>query len=129
MTPFATVDDLAAGWRPITDAEQERAQVLLERASALIASLLETSGIDFQDPREPFATNLVSVTCNVARRALSAGIDTPPASQYTQSAVGYSETYSFSNPHGDLYLTANEKRSLGIGRGRIRSIPPKIWGR
>lgn len=126
MQPFATVTDLADGWRTLTTDELARATSLLVRASAMIASELDRAGIAWPPTTEPLATNLVTVTCDVVRRAMSVPTDFQPVSQYTQSAVGYSETMSYSNPNGDLFLTAQEKSSLGIGRQRMGFMRPHI---
>lgn len=126
MNPFATVSDLTDGWRALTEDEQSRASSLLVRASAMIASELDRAGVTWPPTTEPLMTNLVTVTCNVVRRAMSMPTDYQPVSQYTQSAVGYSETMAYANPNGDMYLTSQEKKSLGIGRQRVGSMRAHI---
>ena len=126
MQPFATTSDIADGWRALTTDEQTRAESLLVRASAMIASELDRAGVTWPTTTEPLATNLVTATCNVVRRAMSVPTDFQPVSQYTQSAVGYSETMAYANPNGDMYLTAQEKSSLGIGRQRMGFMRPHI---
>ena len=52
-------------------------------------------------------------------------METVPAagvSQHTETAGSYSESISYSNPAGDLYLTSAEKKSLGVGCQRAFSI-------
>ena len=99
---FATVDDLAARWRALSGAENAQAAVLLDDASDLIRTTYRAyAGV-------PLST-LKRVTCAVV-------------SQHTETAGSYSESYSYSNPAGDLYLTAAEKTSLGVKRQRAFSI-------
>ena len=43
-------------------------------------------------------------------------------------AVSAGTTFTVYNPGGDLYLTRNERRALGIGGARIGSVAPTIDG-
>ena len=45
ITPFATVEDLQAGWKTLTDAERGVASTLLLRATAQLYGLLVNDGI------------------------------------------------------------------------------------
>ncbi len=49
-------------------------------------------------------------TVNALLASLRAGV-----SQSTQTAGSFSESMSYSNPDGDLYLTSAERKSLGKG--------------
>ena len=42
-------------------------------------------------------------------------LDRAGVSQSTQTAGSFSESMSYSNPDGDLYLTSAERKSLGKG--------------
>lgn len=105
--PFAVAGDLAARWRPLLDAERETAETLLSDASDLIMT---------QCPRwrEASATTLRRIACQMVKRAMIA-MDRAGVSQSTQTAGSFSESMSYSNPDGDLYLTASERKSLGKG--------------
>lgn len=112
---FATVDDLAARWRALSGAENAQAAVLLDDASDLIRTTCRAyAGV-------PLST-LKRITCAIVKRAMLAGGDAAGISQHTETAGSYSESYSYSNPAGDLYLTAAEKTSLGVKRQRAFSI-------
>ena len=50
-------------------------------------------------------------------------------SNVSQGAGGYTASVAVYNPGGDLYLTRNERRALGIGGARIGSVSPVIDGR
>lgn len=109
--PFATPDDLAARWHALTQEETERARTLIVDAGDLIMT---------QCPRwrEASAATLRRVCCAMVKRAMLAS-DRAGVSQSTQTAGSFSESMSYSNPDGDLYLTSSERKSLGIGRARI----------
>ena len=122
---YAEVSDLEARWRTLTDDEQAKASVLLEDASALIDSMGE---VDSSDPAS--AKLLCAVTCNVVQRAMSsASMDSFGVTQQSMTAGPYTQSWSYSNPTGDLYLTRAEKKSLGLTNGYIGSIRPMIGGR
>ena len=42
------------------------------------------------------------------------------------TAGPYTQSWTFANPSGDMYLTKMEKRLLGITSGYIGSIRPKV---
>lgn len=123
--PFATVEDLETRWRKLDDSETERAGRLLEDASVMMAIAMDGAGTDYAEPAPTLAKALVSVCCNMVKRVLISRDDLAGVTQYSQGAVGYTESMSYANPNGDMYITAAEKRMLGIGRMRIGSIEPR----
>ena len=126
MEAFATVEDLEARWRPLSEAEKGRASVLLDDATALVSRACGASGVDFEGGDECFQQALKAVTCSVVARAMSAPVDGPTVSNTSQTAGPFSQSFTYSNPGGDLYLTSSERKELGIGRARIGSIPARI---
>lgn len=114
-TAFATVDDLAMRWRPLTEQEKATAYTLLEDASDLIRTTT---------PRWQKATptTLRRVTVAVVKRAMMAdtssleGASGVVASE-SQTAGPYTRQFSYSNPSGDLFLTKAERRVLRGGTG------------
>lgn len=118
MAAYATLDDYEARYGE-TD-QPERVKVLLEDASALIDAL---PGFTLRPDDLTQAANLTRVTCSVAHRSMTSG-DLDGVTQYSQTAVGYSAQLTYANPSGDLYITSQEKRSLGIGAGRIGQTDP-----
>lgn len=122
MEPFATVEQYEARYGDVED--QKQVETLLGDASAFIAaqpgfSLLgpNDDGYDLQQ------ANLVRVTCAVVHRSLSAG-DFTGLSSVSQGAGGYTATVNVYNPGEDFYLTKAERRTLGIGGGRIGMTNP-----
>lgn len=116
---FAEVSDVEARWRTLSTAEQSRADVLLEDASAILDRLVK---VDVDDGRQ--ASLLKTTCCNMVIRAMSATeSDSYGATQMSMTAGPYSQSWTYGNPTGDLYLTRLEKKLLGIGVGRIGWAP------
>lgn len=119
---FATVEDLEARWHALTEPEQARATVLLDDASVYIASLVRVDASDCMQ-----ASALKIVCCSMVQRAMNASAnDAFGISQQTITADIYSQSMSFANPSGDFYLTASEKRLLGITSSYMLGIRPTI---
>lgn len=124
MAPFATYLDYtdrydAGGY------DERRISTLLLDASALIASYLP----DTADTAE-LSQSLTAITCAMVNRAVSAASGGfSGVSNYSEGAAGMSASVTFANPSGDLYLTASEKQTLGIGAGRIGVCDPWAGGR
>ena len=120
---YAEVSDIEARWRQLSTDEKSRAAVLIEDASAMLSTLVVVDGSDEQ------ATNLRTVCCNMVIRAMSAtAADSYGVSQQSITAGPYTQSFSYSNPSGDMYLTKLEKRLLGISVGYIGTIRPMMAG-
>lgn len=116
---YATVDDLEAGWRELTAKEKARAEVLLERASALIDSLTDTTNID--------KVVLTTVCCSVVQRVMQVDdYDGIGLSRENITAGSYIQSYTYANPSGDMYLTKTEKQLLGLGKNAARAYKVAI---
>ncbi len=109
MAAYAFFDDYAARYAA-DPADRKRIEVLLEDASALIASMCPSGTAP--------ESLLTSTACAMVYRAMAAA-DMGGISQYSEGAIGMTASVTFANPHGDLYLTQVEKDALGIGGGRI----------
>ena len=113
---FATVSDLEARWRGLSEAEQARATVLLADASALIRDTVPKWG-------QVSDQTLRAICCAVVRRAMSVDVDLPDGvSSFNETAGQFSHQMSFANPTGDLYLTRAEKARMGVGVATAASI-------
>lgn len=123
LEPFATVDDLQERWRTLTAEETPRAEILLSDASNIIRS---ESGSSFSDPDELTFEVLKAITCEMVKRAMQSPVDQPALNSMQQSGGSYSETLNFTNPSGDLYMTAKERKRLGIGTQKAFTIRPAI---
>lgn len=121
LQAFATVSDLLAGWpnKTLNTSETTAANALLLRATAQLTAMLAKRGIEIDPTDEVQATNLKTVTVDMVRRALMASAnDTLGVSQKSMTGGPYTESWSFANPSGDMYVTKAERSLLGIGGGR-----------
>lgn len=113
---FATHADLEARWRTLSPADQARADVLLEDASALILDLKP----DVEEWASP--TTLTAIVCAMVKRVMQGPADLDGVTQTQQTAGPFSQGVSFANPSGDLYLTKGEKKRLRIGVQRAFTV-------
>lgn len=125
--PFATVEDLQARWRPLSDQERRRAEVLIGDVTDLIMATC---------PRWDKATDLTRrrITCAVVKRAMQgdsgmggSNLGAYPEPRGTLSAEShttgpYTDNYTYSNPDGDLFLKAKEIQALGGARSRAHEV-------
>lgn len=124
METFATITELQSRWRALSDIEKPRAETLLMDASVIIATMCAQSSITIDTTDELQTMTLEAITCEMVKRAMLSPIDQAPMSNYSQTAGSYSESGTFVNPTGDLYLTSSEKKRLGIGKQHMFSIRP-----
>lgn len=112
-TPYADASDLAGYWRPLSDAEQARATVLLGWAAQLISE--QPASASF----EPLVCAQVSM--DMVKRAMmnGDGVSESTASQ-AMDVVSSSVTNRYVNPVGNLYLTTAEADRLA-GRTSVGS--------
>lgn len=113
---YATTDDLAARWRPLSTAEAARAAALLDDAAVIIDA--ECPPAD--PPADLDARRIVS--CAMVKRAMVAGPDVEGVGSVQQTAGPFSQSTSYSNPAGNLYVTKADRRLLGCSRQRAASI-------
>lgn len=125
---YATAADLAGYWRPLSDAEQARATVLLGAAADLINE-------------QPGAADFISTACkwvslDMVKRVMAApaGDGVKQMSQ-TLNEVG-SVQMSYVNPTGNLYLTRKELDRLSgrpggaafsVTLGSNARVPNEPW--
>lgn len=117
MGPFATAEDYEARYGEVEDAA--RVSALLQDATNVIAS---QPGFAMRED-ETWLGVLETVTCAMVHRSLMSGAYAG-LSNVSQGAGGYTASVSVYNPGGDLYLTRNERRALGLGGGRVGQTNP-----
>ena len=118
MAAYAEIQDVAAGFRTLTEAEQEQCGALLLEAAVIVDAYNREAGED--------AKKLVS--CRMVRRQLGSGDDGMQfplgSTQGSASAMGYSQSFTMgSGAVGELYLSKLDKKLLGVGN-RIGSHSP-----
>ena len=125
---YATVADITA-LRPLTEQEQQRAEVLLQYASDRLRVIGKEHGydIDGQIVADPdYGSTVKFVTINTVMNALgrlsAAATNDPAASQATQSALGYSVTLTYTNAGSVLWFGKNDLKDLGLLRQRYGAL-------
>ncbi len=111
---FATVEDLEARWRRMSETEMTRAAALLEDATDLIKTIApkwETIEVSI----------LKRVACQVVKRAMLAS-DLGEVSSLQEQTGPFMTQVSYSNPQGDLYLTRLEKIQLGLLKNKAFEV-------
>lgn len=128
MEAVAKIEDLEARFRTLDEHEKERATALLSDASAILHSEFARLGREIDPDDEVQAMNLTRVCCSMVRRVMASRSDADLKSTML-TAGAYSEQLTFANPTGDMYITKNERRSLGLPlyKQRIGSILPKAY--
>lgn len=104
MTAFASLDDVEARWRPLTDPERLVADTLLDDASAIIRARFP--GVEGQVDDDILA----AVTAGMVKRALIAPLD--GVSQESETTGPYSHSTSFANPMRNVFLTAADEMMI-----------------
>lgn len=107
MEPYAEVGDLCCDV-----ADQEVAERLILRASRIIVAECGDASPDPDAARD--------VCAAMVERALPKfGSDAFGASQSSMAVDSISQSWTWANPSGDLYITEQERRILGCGGGCI----------
>lgn len=117
LVPYATKEELAAYWRPLTGDEPARADILLALASNRLRLTAEGDSVDLDakaEASEAYKTTLRWVVMEAVKRAMQTGVDQPSVESYQQTAGPYSENFKYVNPTGDLFFRKAELTSLGL---------------
>lgn len=124
MTIFATVDDVTALWRELSNEEIERTEALLEVVSDTLRIEASKVGKDLDEMRksESFANVLKSVVVDVIARTLMTSTNQEPMIQSAESALGYSYSGTFLVPGGGLFIKKTELARLGLRTQRYGVI-------
>lgn len=132
--PFAIPSDIEDRWRPLTPEETARAETLLSDASADIR--LAAPGIDdriaayAEDPRPTNSLDPdipLAIACAMVKRVLLGGDATDGVNQASVTTGPFANSYTYSNPTGNLYLTKAERRKIGaIGKAGYVDMAPDM---
>lgn len=107
MPAFATVDEVVAGWRPLSAADRTWAEMLLAAAARWIRKPAHRPDIADDDPD----AKLVSISA--VRSALVAGANAGHT-QYAKTAGSFQKSGTLTNPEGALRFSDWHKELLGI---------------
>lgn len=126
MADFATIQDVTDLWREMTPEETARAVSLLPVVSDSLRVEAKRVGKDLDEMElDPsFASVLKSVSVDIVSRTLLTSTTGEPATQATQSALGYSQTATYLVPGGGLFIKRAELERLGLRRQRYGTLDP-----
>lgn len=111
---YATINDVEAGFRVLTTDERAVAGSMLDEAALIIDSY----GADADEDVKKL------VSCRMVRRALGSNSVPIGATQGSESALGYSQSWTLGGgSSGELYVSKLEKKLIGAGN-RIASRSP-----
>lgn len=125
MADYATVTDIQNLKRPLTAAEQTRVGYLIPIVSAEIRNEARKSGRDFEEmlALDPDLAEIAkAVTADVVMRELNTPAMQLPATSYSESAGGVSQSYSLPNASGSVKLWPSDLKSLGFRRQKIDAL-------
>lgn len=128
MSNFATIEDINTLWRQMTTDESTRADALLPIVSDSLREEAFKVGKNLDDmieERPTLASVAKSVTVDVVARALMTSTDSEPATQFSESALGYSVSGTYLVPGGGLFIKKSELERLGLKRQRMGVI--SLW--
>ena len=125
MKDFASIEDMEALWRPMSQEETNRAEALLPVISDSLRFEAEKVGkdLDSMTSEDKALANVAkSVTVDIAARTLMTSTNTEPMTQMSQSALGYSVSGTFLVPGGGLFIKKSELARLGLRRQKYGVI-------
>lgn len=106
MADFATFEDVAARWRPLSTTEEARAEVLIGDASRMIRRRFPNTDarIAAGDLDEG---DVLSIVAHMVKRVLMVG-DREGVTQTSDGAGPFSSSAQYANPQGNLYLSKDD---------------------
>lgn len=117
-----TLEDLKILFRPLTQAEELKADRLIGTVYEILQQEAKRVGKDLQtmiDQGDLSLRVLQSVIADIVGRTLMTATNQEPVSQFTQSALGYSVSGTYLVPGGGIYVKKSELARLGLRRQRV----------
>lgn len=127
---YATVQDVATLWRPLSADETTRATALLPVVSDVLRQEAHNLGRDLDTMianGDVLESVVKSVTVDVTGRVLMESTNSEPQTQFSQSALGYSVSGTYLVPGGGIFVKRAELARLGLKRQRYGVL--EIYGR
>lgn len=122
--PFATVEDIQVLFRPLSAAEQTRAEALLPLVSDEIRVLGKSVGKDIDEMVEKdstYASVVKIVTVDVVARILRQSTEGDAMVQESQAGLGYSWSGTYAVAGGGIAnsILKNDLKKLGLLRQQM----------
>lgn len=115
--PYATYPDLEVRWRALSEEEKDKAEALLGDASFWLRQWFPAETARF-DAGAADATGALILVCNMVRRALQ-NTDNIGVSTASEAVGPFNRNRTYSNPDGNLYITAQEQTLIQSGRRAV----------
>jgi len=125
MTTYATVDDVIRLGRTLTSEEEGKASALLESAAAVIRKRAAKYGKDFDEmlkDDEDLQSIAREVSVRVVLRVLNASTTMEAASQITETAGPYTQTFTPLIPGGGIFFRKSEWQMLGLAGQLVKNV-------
>lgn len=122
---YATIADINKMWRPLSQAEEERAEELLPVVSARLRTEAKNVGKNLDQMianDEDLVYVAKQVTVDVVARMLMTSTNQEPMTQFSQSGMGYSVSGTYLVAGGGLFIKKSELAMLGLKRQRMGVI-------
>jgi len=116
--PYATLTDLRAHWAALpVDREAEATQKLVEASTEIRALYPDIDGRIAMAKLDPDIPRLV--VCRMVKRSMDAPDNQIAGVGQIQNTAGpFGQTFSFTNPDGNVYLSKSDKALLSAGRSK-----------
>ena len=122
---YLSVEQLESLWRPMTAAEETRAEALIPVVEDTLRQRAKMVGknLDQMVASGYLLENvLISVIADVVARTLMTSTNSEPTTQFSQSALGYSVSGTYLVPGGGVFIKNAELAKLGLKRQQIRKL-------
>lgn len=127
---YATIDDVQTLFRPLSAAEQVRAEAMLPLICDALRQYAADVGKDLDamiEASESLASVAKLVTVDIVGRAIRQSTTGDLYSQESQSGLGYSWSGTYTIPGGGIAgaIMRNDLKRLGILRQQIGAV--EVW--
>lgn len=122
---YATINDVIALFRPLTNEETTKATALIPIVCDRLRVEAEKVGKDLDEMIEdnPALVNVAkSVTVDIIARTLMSSTNSEPMTQFSESALGYTVSGTYLNAGGGIFIKRDELKALGLRGQRIGVI-------
>lgn len=122
---YATVNDIISLARPLTPEETTRAEALLPVVSDSLRQEAVNRGRDLDAMIASGRVNMntvTMVTVDIVLRTLNTATRQEPMSQFSESALGYTQSGTYLIPGGGLFIKNSELKRLGLLNQRFGFI-------
>lgn len=122
---YVTLTDIETLFRPLSDTEKTKATALISIVSDSLQMEASKVGKDLDTMLEKGTLRegvLRSVIVDVIGRTLMTSTNQEPVTQFSQSALGYSQSGTFLVPGGGLFIKKSELARLGLRRQKYGVI-------